>query len=114
MALAAGTSLGPYRIVEPLGHGGMASVYKAYDAALDRNVAVKVLPPEFLHDPTFAERFRREAKVVARLEHPNIIPIFAYDAESKGASDIQAVLDEVLSRIGDAGRLKLAKVEARR
>src|SRR5258708_34235486 len=57
----------------------MASVYKAYEAALDRYVAVKVLPPEFLHDPTFAERFRREAKVVARLEHPNVIPIFAFD-----------------------------------
>jgi serine/threonine protein kinase len=59
----------------------MASVYKAYEAALDRYVAVKVLPAEFLHDPTFAERFRREAKVVARLEHPNIIPIFAFDIE---------------------------------
>ncbi|HWW92726.1 MAG TPA: serine/threonine-protein kinase, partial [Vicinamibacteria bacterium] len=79
MALAAGASLGPYRIIEPLGRGGMASVYKAYEAALDRYVAVKVLPPEFLHDPTFAERFRREARVVARLEHPNIIPIFAFD-----------------------------------
>jgi serine/threonine protein kinase len=79
LALAAGASLGPYRIIEPLGRGGMASVYKAYEAALDRYVAVKVLPPEFLHDPTFAERFRREAKVVARLEHPNVIPIFAFD-----------------------------------
>lgn len=59
----------------------MASVYKAYEAALDRYVAVKVLPAEFLHDPTFAERFRREAKVVARLEHPNIIPIFSFDIE---------------------------------
>jgi serine/threonine protein kinase len=79
LALAAGASLGPYRIIEPLGRGGMASVYKAYEPALDRYVAVKVLPPEFLHDPTFAERFRREAKVVARLEHPNVIPIFAFD-----------------------------------
>ncbi len=67
--------------MEPLGRGGMASVYKAYEAALDRYVAIKVLPAEFLHDPTFAERFRREAKVVARLEHPNIIPIFAFDIE---------------------------------
>jgi len=79
LALAAGASLGPYRIIEPLGRGGMASVYKAYEEALDRYVAVKVLPPEFMHDPTFAERFRREARVVARLEHPNIIPIFAFD-----------------------------------
>src|SRR5438477_68785 len=59
----------------------MASVYKVYEAALDRYVALKVLPGEFLHDPTFAERFRREAKVVARLEHPNIIPIYSFDIE---------------------------------
>jgi serine/threonine-protein kinase len=56
----------------------MASVYKAYEPGLDRSVAVKVLPAEFLHEPTFAERFKREAQVVAKLEHPNIIPIYAY------------------------------------
>lgn len=60
----------------------MASVYKAYDASLDRYVALKVLPPEFLHDPTFAARFRREAQTIARLEHPQIIPIFAYDIDA--------------------------------
>jgi serine/threonine-protein kinase len=60
----------------------MASVYRAYEAGLDRHVAIKVLPAEFLHDPSFAERFRREAKVVARLEHPNIIPIYAFDIEA--------------------------------
>ena len=60
----------------------MASVFKAYEASLDRYVALKVLPPEFLHDPTFAERFRREAQTVARLEHPQIIPIFAYDIDA--------------------------------
>ncbi|HEY2944988.1 MAG TPA: protein kinase, partial [Vicinamibacteria bacterium] len=79
--LASGATFGAYRIVEPLGRGGMASVYKAYEAALDRYVALKVLPGEFLHDETFAERFRREAKVVARLEHPNIIPIHAFGIE---------------------------------
>lgn len=82
MALAAGTNVGPYRIIEPVGRGGMASVYKAYDASLDRYVALKVLPPEFLHDPTFAARFRREAQTIARLEHPQIIPIFAYDIDA--------------------------------
>jgi hypothetical protein len=83
MALSAGSNLGPYRIIEPVGRGGMASVFKAYEASLDRYVALKVLPPEFLHDPTFAERFRREAQTVARLEHPQIIPIFAYDIDSQ-------------------------------
>ena len=81
MSLESGATFGAYRIVEPLGRGGMASVYKAYEAPLDRYVALKVLPGEFLHDETFAERFRREAKVVARLEHPNIIPIHAFGIE---------------------------------
>lgn len=82
MALAAGSNLGPYRIIEPVGRGGMASVFKAYEPSLDRYVALKVLPPEFLHDPSFAERFRREAQTIARLEHPQIIPIFAYDIDA--------------------------------
>jgi serine/threonine-protein kinase len=56
----------------------MATVYKAFEPGLERSVAVKVLPPEYLHDPTFAERFRREARVIARLEHPHIVPIYAY------------------------------------
>jgi serine/threonine protein kinase len=81
MALVPGSNAGPYRIVDPLGRGGMASVYKAYEAKLDRYVALKVLPREFLHDPNFAQRFRQEAQVIARLEHPNIIPIYAYDIE---------------------------------
>ena len=78
MALAAGSTLGPFRIIELIGQGGMASVYKAYEAELDRHVALKILPPEFLHDDTFAKRFKREAKVVARLEHPNIVPIHRF------------------------------------
>ena len=78
MALAAGSTLGPFRIIALLGRGGMASVYKAYQAKLDRHVALKVLPQEFLHDPAFAKRFEREARVVAKLEHPNIVPIYDY------------------------------------
>ena len=61
----------------------MASVYKAYEAALDRYVALKVLPREFLHDPDFAKRFEREAKAIAKLEHPNIVPIYAYDIDEE-------------------------------
>ncbi len=69
----------------------MASVFKAYEASLDRYVALKVLPPEFLHDPTFAERFRREAQTIARLEHPQIIPIFAYDIDSASGTPWMAM-----------------------
>jgi HEAT repeat protein/predicted Ser/Thr protein kinase len=81
VALVPGSNAGPYRIVEPLGRGGMATVYRAYEPKLDRYVALKVLPREFLHDPGFARRFRQEAQVIAKLEHPNIIPIYAYDIE---------------------------------
>jgi TonB family protein len=75
--LLPGTMLGPFRIVGLLGKGGMASVYEAYEAPLDRVVALKVLPPEFLHDETFAKRFTQEARIVASLEHANIVPIYA-------------------------------------
>ena len=76
--LSSGTTLGPFIIVELLGKGGMAAVYRAYETTeLGRDVALKVLPPEFLHDDSFARRFEREAKLVAKLEHPNIVPIYA-------------------------------------
>jgi serine/threonine protein kinase len=76
-----GSVFGQYRIIDSLGRGGMASVFRAHEAALDRFVALKVLPAEFLHEESFAARFEREAKVVAKLEHPNIIPIFAFGIE---------------------------------
>jgi TonB family protein len=75
--LAPGTMVGLFQIVGVLGRGGMATVYEAYDRRLDRAVALKVLPPEFLHDGTFARRFENEARVIAKLEHPNIVPIYA-------------------------------------
>jgi TonB family protein len=75
--LPPGTVFGPFRIRQPLGRGGMAVVYDALDTRLDRAVALKTLPPEFLHDQTFAKRFEEEARLVAKLEHPNIVPIYA-------------------------------------
>jgi len=69
--------IGPFRILGVLGVGGMATVYQAYDSSLERDVALKVLPPEYLHEESFARRFRQEARVIARLEHPNIVPIYA-------------------------------------
>ena len=62
-----GSHVGPFEIISVRGRGGMATVYEAYDARLDRAVALKVLPPAFLHDVTFARRFELEARVVARL-----------------------------------------------
>ncbi len=78
MSFNVGENVGPYRIIEQLGQGGMATVYKAYHASLDRYVALKVLHPAFKEDQTFTMRFQREARVVARLEHPNIVPVYDY------------------------------------
>ena len=78
MPFVVGENVGPYRIVEKLGRGGMATVFKAYHAALDRYVAIKALHPAFMEDPNFLARFQREARVVARLEHPNIVPIYDF------------------------------------
>ena len=78
MPFNVGENVGPYRIIEQLGQGGMATVFKAYHASLDRYVAIKALHPAFNQDVTFEARFQREARVVAKLEHPNIVPIYDY------------------------------------
>src|SRR5574341_459450 len=69
-------SIGGYQIVEELGRGGMGTVYRGFDPPFNRAVAIKVLPREFLHDPTFRERFRREAQALAGLEHSAIVPVY--------------------------------------
>ena len=73
--LGKGSRIGPYEILGILGRGGMATVYKAYQSSLDRNVAIKVIAERYATDPTFAERFRREARSIARLHHPNILTV---------------------------------------
>lgn len=78
MSFNVGESVGPYRIIEQLGQGGMATVYKAYHASLDRYVAIKVLHPAFNEDQSFEARFQREARVVAKLEHSHIVPVYDY------------------------------------
>ncbi|HEY74863.1 MAG TPA: protein kinase [Thermoflexia bacterium] len=83
MPFSIGEAVGPYRIVEKLGQGGMATVFKAYHPALDRYVAIKVLHPAFQTDPHFLARFQREARIVAKLDHPNIVPIYDF-AEHRG------------------------------
>ncbi|WP_129633742.1 serine/threonine-protein kinase [Candidatus Oscillochloris fontis] len=71
-----GTTLGRFEIISELGRGGMAVVYKAHQADLDRIVALKILPPDLTHDTSYIARFRQEARSVARLEHPHIMPIY--------------------------------------
>ena len=75
MTLPAGTRLGPYEILSPLGAGGMGEVYRARDKKLDRDVAIKVLPSHLSESPELQQRFEREAKAVAALSHPNILAI---------------------------------------
>jgi eukaryotic-like serine/threonine-protein kinase len=79
MPLARGTRLGPYEILASIGAGGMGEVYRARDTTLEREVAIKVLPPAFAQDPERLIRFKREAKVLASLNHPNIAHIYCVE-----------------------------------
>lgn len=72
MTIAAGTRLGPYEILAPIGAGGMGEVFRAKDTRLDRAVAIKILPPHLAADAQFKERFEREARTISQLNHPNI------------------------------------------
>ena len=91
VSIPAGSSLGRYRIIEQLGRGGMATVFRCHDPNLDRYVAVKVLPSFEADDPTFIKRFEQEAQTVARLSHPNILQIFDF-GEDKGFNYIVSEL----------------------
>lgn len=96
--LQSGQVLGAYRIISQIGQGGMATVYKAYHAAMDRYVAIKVLPRPLAESPEFAGRFRQEARTIANLEHAHILPVYDH-----GESD--GVLYLVM-RYLDSGTLK--------
>lgn len=73
-----GKSLGQYEIGRQLGQGGMATVYMAQQKSIGRTVAIKVMPQHFLHDPSFLQRFEREVKVIAALQHPRVLPVYDY------------------------------------
>jgi predicted Ser/Thr protein kinase len=116
-----GQQLGPYQIVAPLGEGGMAAVYKAYQPGMERYVALKILPRHFASDPNFVARFEQEAKVLAKLQHPHILPVFDF-GEANGytyivmpflqSSDLTALvrtqtlslaqIRRIISQVGDA------------
>ena len=82
MVLVKGSRVGPFEILSPIGAGGMGEVFRAHDARLNRDVAIKVLPPEFAQDKERLARFRREAQVLASLSHPNIAAIFGLEESS--------------------------------
>ncbi len=91
MALEPGTTVGPYEVHALLGAGGMGEVYRARDTKLDRDVALKVLPEAFNSDPDRLARFRREAKVLASLNHPNIGSIYGFEEDG-----VQALVLELI------------------
>ena len=117
MALRAGTKLGPYDVLAPLGSGGMGEVYRVRDTRLARDVALKVLRPEFAQDQERLWRFRREAQLLAALDHPGIVTIFS--VEEQPASDpahgpvhfltMQFVEGETLEQIIPRGGLPVSR-----
>jgi serine/threonine protein kinase len=104
MALAAGSRLGPYEILAPIGAGGMGEVYRARDSRLKRDVALKVLPDAFACDPERLARFTREAEVLAALNHPNIAAIYGIE---ESALVMELVPGETLAEIVRRGPLPL-------
>ena len=108
MALNAGTKLGPYEIVSPLGAGGMGVVYKASDTRLNRTVAIKVLAAEFSENPEMKQRFEREAQTIAALNHPHICTL--YDVGSQDGAEflvMECLQGETLAQRLERGPLPL-------
>jgi eukaryotic-like serine/threonine-protein kinase len=108
MPLSAGTILGHYEILAPLGAGGMGEVYRATDRRLDRTVAIKILPPDIAADPASRQRFEREAKTISSLNHPNICVL--HDIGHQDGLDyivMECVEGESLSKRLEKGALPL-------
>ncbi len=101
MSLKPGQTLGQYQIVEQIGKGGMATVYRSWQPSLARHVAIKVLPEYFTHDPSFQHRFRQEAMAIAQLRHPNVLTVF----DSGEADGVAYIVTELVEGGTLAGRL---------
>jgi eukaryotic-like serine/threonine-protein kinase len=108
MTIAAGTKLGSYEVLSPLGSGCMGEVYRARDTKLNRDVALKVLPDAFASDPERMARFQREAQVLASLNHPNIAAVYGLE-ESDG---VRALVMELVEGPTLAQRISGATVGA--
>src|SRR5215467_4377051 len=110
MSLTSGTKLGPYEIQSALGAGGMGEVYRARDARLGRDVALKILPQSFARESDRLRRFEQEARAVAALNHPNILAVFDI-GESDGSPYLVAELleGETLRGVLDRGALSPRK-----
>src|SRR5215813_2492342 len=111
MPLSAGSRLGSYTIVSPLGAGGMGEVFRATDTRLGRDVAIKVLPQDVATDPDRLTRFEREARTVAALNHPSIVTLFSIE-ESEGVRflTMELVEGQSLDRLVTPRGLPAARV----
>src|SRR5262245_55744010 len=108
MPIPAGSRFGSYEILSPLGAGGMGEVYRARDTKLNRDVAIKILPVEFTLDPERVARFKREAQVLASLNHPNIAAIYGLEA----AGDSQCLVLELVEGSTLADRIARGPIPA--
>ena len=113
-----GTILGGrYRLVELLGQGGMATIFRALDTQLGREVAVKLLRPEYLRDPDFSSRFRQEAQNAASLSHPNVVTVYDYGEDPSGPFIVMEYVDgedlaTILRRNGALPPTQAARIAA--
>ena len=113
-----GTILGGrYRLVELLGQGGMARIYRGHDSQLDRDVAIKVLRPEYGRDPDFSSRFRQEAQSAASLNHPNVVAVYDYGQGEIGPFIVMELVDgedlaSILKRTGALPPRQAARIAA--
>jgi ligand-binding sensor domain-containing protein/tRNA A-37 threonylcarbamoyl transferase component Bud32 len=110
-----GRQLGAYQIVEQIGQGGMATVFKAYQPSMDRYVAIKILPSHLTQDESFVGRFTQEAHTLARLEHPHILPVHDY-GEQEGTTYLvmryvrAGTLKDLIARDGPMGFEEVARI----
>jgi serine/threonine protein kinase len=110
MALSAGTRLGAYEILAPLGAGGMGEVYRTRDPRLKRDVALKVLPPQLAKEPERLRRFEQEAQTLAALNHPHIVTIFSVEeAEDLRFLTMELVEGKTLARVIPRSGLPLSR-----
>jgi serine/threonine protein kinase len=108
---------GRYRLVELLGQGGMATIYRATDRQLGRDVAVKVLRPEYGRDPSFLARFRQEAQAAASLNHPNVVAVYDYGQDDQDPFIVMELIDgedlsSLIRRNGPLGPRQAARISA--
>ena len=101
-----GKKLRAYEITEEIGSGGMATVFRAYQPSMDRHVAIKVIHSQILHDREVRERFQREARLIARLEHPHLLPVYDFDGEHNPPYIVMRYLEGgTLKQVHQKGRV---------